>query len=214
MISSISNGIGTGLLESVDYPDPDHMKKAHPKKTPLHILENDWRIPLMLNLRVKPSSIFVSSGEDQEEVDFNWHCKSGLAANIQTVKEEFCKKRGLKPVKIFITGPPASGKSFYAKQLSEHYNVPHIYLEHMIKDIETWNKEKEEGIHKRREVKQRMREHEEAIRRQEEEEHRRSHISGFSQQSKNKAANDVASDNGAKPSTTPDDTIVADQIAD
>jgi adenylate kinase len=39
LIAAISNGIGTGLLESVDYPDPDHMKKAHPKKTPLNLLE-------------------------------------------------------------------------------------------------------------------------------------------------------------------------------
>jgi hypothetical protein len=39
LIASISNGIGTGLMESVDYPDPDHQKKAHPKKTPLNLLE-------------------------------------------------------------------------------------------------------------------------------------------------------------------------------
>jgi adenylylsulfate kinase-like enzyme len=30
------------------------------------------------------------------------------------VKEEFEKERGLRPIKIFITGPPCSGKSFYA----------------------------------------------------------------------------------------------------
>jgi adenylate kinase len=118
LIASISNGIGTGLLESVDYPDPDHMKHHHPKKTPLHLLESDWRIPLMLNLLIKPSSLFVGGGGEEEggdAVDFNWHCKSGLAANIQVVKDEFCKKRGLKPVKILVTGPPGSGKSFYGK---------------------------------------------------------------------------------------------------
>jgi adenylate kinase len=117
LISAISNGIGTGLLESVDYPDPEHLIKHHPKKTPLHLMDSDWRIPLMLNLKIKPSSLFVGTGDEEGagEPDFNWHCKAGLASNIQLVKDEFCKKRGLKPVKILITGPPGSGKSFYGK---------------------------------------------------------------------------------------------------
>jgi adenylate kinase len=170
LISSISNGIGTGLLESVDYPDPEHLIKHHPKKTPLHLMDSDWRIPLMLNLKIKPSLLFVGGGtgeEDAAEPDFNWHCKDGLAVNIQKVKEEFCKKRGLKPVKILITGPPGSGKSFYGKQLAEHYNVPHIHLKHMLQEIETWNKEKEDGITQRREVKARIRAQEEAIKEEE-----------------------------------------------
>jgi hypothetical protein len=156
-------------MESVDFPDPDQMKKAHPKKTPLHLLESDWRIPLMLNLRCKPSSLFVGTeGEEGgESADFNWHCKAGLAANIQVVKDEFCKKRLLKPVKIMITGPPGSGKSFYGKQLAEHYNVPHIHAKDMIEEIIRWNHEKEEGINKRREVKQRIRAHAEAIKEEE-----------------------------------------------
>lgn len=82
MISAISNGIGTGLLESVDYPDPEHLIKHHPKKTPLHLMDSDWRIPLMLNLKIKPSSLFVGAGTEDEgagEPDFNWHCKAGLA---------------------------------------------------------------------------------------------------------------------------------------
>ena len=33
LISAISNGIGTGLVESIDYPD--NIKKQHPRKTPL-----------------------------------------------------------------------------------------------------------------------------------------------------------------------------------
>lgn len=182
LIASISNGIGTGLLESVDYPDPDHIMKTHPKKTPLNLLEKDWRIPLMLNLRVKPSSLFVGGGGEGDDagdsVDFNWHCKAGLAANIQVVKDEFCKKRGLKPVKILIEGPPGAGKSFYGRQLAEHYNVPHIHIRHMIDEIVHWNKDKEEGIKKRREVKARIRNHELALKAEVEAKRAQSALSG------------------------------------
>ena len=103
------------------------MKKIHPKKTPLQ-LELDWRVPMMLNLKLKPSSLFVSQNEEEEPVEFEWHSKEGLKLNIGKVKEEFSKERGLKPVKIFISGPPAAGKSFFAKKLAEHYNVPHIHV--------------------------------------------------------------------------------------
>lgn len=73
--------------------------------------------------------------------------------NIQKVKEEFCKERGLKPIKIFITGPPASGKTKYAKQIAEHYNITHISMEKFLDEIVNWNKEKEEEVMKYREIK-------------------------------------------------------------
>lgn len=73
-------------------------------------------------------------------------------------------------MKIFIAGPPGSGKSFYGKQLAEHYNVPHIHIKYMIYEIEHWNKEKEEGIAKRKEVKARIKKHLEQLK---EEENRR-----------------------------------------
>lgn len=77
-----------------------------------------------------------------------WHCKSGLADNLQKVKQEFEKERGLRPVKIFITGPSLSGKSFFGKQLAEHYNVPHIHMEQLIKDVKAWDNEKEDNYKK------------------------------------------------------------------
>jgi hypothetical protein len=88
-------------------------------------LDLDWKKSLLLDLFVTPSSLFIKEevaggGEDGEEgggdvLELNWHCKAGMAENIQLVKDEFAKERKLKPVKIFITGPPCSGKSFFGK---------------------------------------------------------------------------------------------------
>mmetsp|Transcript_32002 Transcript_32002/g.23160 ORF Transcript_32002/g.23160 Transcript_32002/m.23160 type:complete len:191 (+) Transcript_32002:800-1372(+) len=120
LISAISNGIGTGLIESGDIPVS--FKAIHPEKTPLQ-LDIDWRKFLLLNIKAKPSKLFVAEeagNEDDDDqdngegVEFDWHCKAGLANNIQLVKEEFCKERGLKPFKVLITGKPASGKSHFA----------------------------------------------------------------------------------------------------
>lgn len=115
-------------------------------------------MPLTLNLWVKPSPLFISENEEEEPVEFEWHCKSGLAENIQLVKEEFCKERGLKPFKIIITGPPASGKSHYAVKLAQHYNITHIHMKKLLDEIENWNKEREEEVMYKREFKRKKKE--------------------------------------------------------
>ncbi len=56
--------------------------------------------------------------EDPEEaakkLKFPWHTEKGIIDNIRLLNIEFNDFRGLHPVKIFITGPPASGKTYYA----------------------------------------------------------------------------------------------------
>jgi len=42
--------------------------------------------------------------------------------------EEYNSYRGLKPIKIFITGPPASGKSYFGSRLAKHFNIPQILV--------------------------------------------------------------------------------------
>jgi hypothetical protein len=117
---------------------------------------------LLLDLKVQPSSLFIipaepeespapKDGEDEdveqkepeEVLELEWHCKEGMAINIQKVKEEFEKARNLKPVKVLITGPPCSGKSHFGQQLDEHYNIPHIFMEKLLSDLLSWDQEKE-----------------------------------------------------------------------
>ena len=119
---------------------------------------------------MQPSSLFIApaepevpaadeEGEDKEPVevlDLDWHSKLGMAHNIQLVKKEFEKARGLKPVKVFITGPPCAGKSFFGQQLGEHYNIPHIHMEKMLEDLLCWDQEKEDNHLKIVSEKQRL----------------------------------------------------------
>ena len=48
---------------------------------------------------------------------------------------EFNQFRGLNPVKIMITGPPASGKSFYADMLAKYYNIPKVDVSDLLKEV-------------------------------------------------------------------------------
>ena len=101
---------------------------------------NGCRDKIQINLMMKASKAFKSiplTNEEQEleeeeveklkkEKAFPWHCRFGMRSKIRMLETEFNTYRGLKPVKIFITGPPASGKTYYAEQLARYYNIPHV----------------------------------------------------------------------------------------
>jgi adenylate kinase len=70
--------------------------------------------------------------EEAKKLRFPWHCEKGIINNSLLLNNEFNALRGLNPVKIFITGPPASGKSFYASKLSEYYNIPIVNVKELI----------------------------------------------------------------------------------
>jgi len=62
---------------------------------------------------------------------FPWHCKEGIIENAKKLNIEFNEVRNLNPVKIFITGPPAAGKTFYADQIVDYYNIPRIHIKQL-----------------------------------------------------------------------------------
>ena len=48
------------------------------------------------------------------------------------LNQEFNLYRGLFPLKVFITGPPASGKTHFASYLAQAYGVPHLKLTDLV----------------------------------------------------------------------------------
>ena len=51
---------------------------------------------------------------------------------MPSLNSEFNLYRGLFPLKVFVTGPPASGKTHFAQRLSDSYGVPHIKIGDLI----------------------------------------------------------------------------------
>ncbi len=124
LISAISKGIGTGLVDARGETAYSHYPR-------------DQKEFLFINLKMRASDAFKDgevpedAGEEAEELakklKFPWHCEKGIGENIRMLNEEFNEYRGLHPVKIFLTGPPASGKTHFAERLSVYYNIPRVH---------------------------------------------------------------------------------------
>ncbi len=108
------------------------------------------RVKISINLRMKASDAFKAiplseaqladlEPEEQEKLQndnkFPWHAKFGIRKNIRSLEKEFNTFRGLNPVKIFITGPPASGKTFYAEKLAKYYNIPRVHVRQLVDEV-------------------------------------------------------------------------------
>ena len=129
LIEGISRGTGTGKANDRGIDAYSH-------------LPIDQKEFLMINLKMRASDAFKDgevpedAGEEAEEIakklKFPWHCEKGIIENIRRLNEEFNTNRGLHPVKIFITGPPASGKTYYSERIANYYNIPRVHAKELV----------------------------------------------------------------------------------
>jgi len=142
IIQAISTGIGNGKVKNVN---PDDVSDS--------IL---WKDFLMINLKMKTSDVF-KDGEPPEDAEdpeaeaaklkFPWHCETGIIENARKLNDEFNAVRNLNPVKIMVSGPPASGKTFYSQMVSEYYNIPRVHVKELTDKAFAMAKlEDEEGL--------------------------------------------------------------------
>ena len=112
IIQTISTGLGSGAIQQVALAD---------------VIDEEWSEMLSLNLRLQVSPEFLSLN--------TWHCKDGIiAANMKLLNDEFNLFRGLFPLKVFIGGPPGSGKTHFTKLLAESYGIPHLTIGEMVEE--------------------------------------------------------------------------------
>lgn len=82
---------------------------------------------MTIDLRLKLSDEFACL------VDTDFHCPGGITNDsLPLLNEEFNMFRGLFPLKVFIGGPPASGKTHFASKLATSYGIPHLTMAEMI----------------------------------------------------------------------------------
>ena len=105
--------------------------------------------------------------EDPEEaakkLKFPWHCEKGIIDNIRLLNVEFNDFNCLHPVKIFITGPPASGKTFYTDQLASYYNIPRVHVKELVERAMVMAKVEEGGSELNEEIKAKVEELKDAM---------------------------------------------------
>jgi adenylate kinase len=135
LIEGISKGMGSGEVEFNEPLDKTPMFTLVPTNyNEVRVEQANWTTMLQAYVNVKPSSLIIRETEEgvDEEMEFEWHCKEGLTGNIKKVAQEYCDVNNLKPIKIYINGPPLSGKTTIVKELAKKYNIIHVTLKDVI----------------------------------------------------------------------------------
>uniref|UniRef100_A0A3Q2DS21 Adenylate kinase 7a n=1 Tax=Cyprinodon variegatus TaxID=28743 RepID=A0A3Q2DS21_CYPVA len=85
---------------------------------------------LSINLR-------MDAAVDSDTFSFNWICRDGMVENMENIADEYKRARQLLPIKIFLVGPPAAGKTTVAEKLCQLYKLNHINISRMIEEKTT-----------------------------------------------------------------------------
>ncbi|KAI9183218.1 hypothetical protein H9P43_004135 [Blastocladiella emersonii ATCC 22665] len=69
-----------------------------------------------------------------KKLGIKWKCESGLLENMAKFVDEFRRGRGLVPLKVVLLGPPCIGKTHYAQKLANHYKLPLLDVDAVMRE--------------------------------------------------------------------------------
>ncbi|MEQ2306604.1 hypothetical protein AMECASPLE_009844 [Ameca splendens] len=124
IVKTISDVLGPEKVDKLPLQDAITMKAFKPEELDC----------LSINLRLDASIV-------SDTFNFDWICRGGMVANMNSIAKEYKHTRQLLPVKICLVGPPAAGKTTVAKKLCQHYKIHHINISSLIEEKITQLKE-------------------------------------------------------------------------
>ena len=110
IMQTISDGIGNGMIKEISIQEA---------------IKESWCEFMTVNVQLEASPCLQDA--------FDWKYPNGInPESMADLNTEFNYFRGLFPLKVFITGPPCSGKTHFAKKLNDLYGVPHLKIEDIV----------------------------------------------------------------------------------
>ena len=162
IIKSISKGIGSIDIKTLTDFEIDEIDMPY-----FNELSIDVQIKSSMVTDDEPRKPNESI-EEYEKRKFKWHCEKGIPENMDLISQEFNLYRGIKPIKIIITGPPSGGKSFISEKIAKQFKITHLTMVNICE----WAKDLKNLLGE--ETRQKMKENEEKVLvAQEEYEHRK-----------------------------------------
>jgi len=129
IVTAISKGLGNGRVFHVD-PTDDRVLLNQLGQSEL----------LMCDMSFENGLDYLPN------VDLPWVAQNGLPEVIEQVRQEYVAARGLKPVRVMMHGPPASGKTHHAELLAKEFYLPHIKIGDVIEEALAQNDELAEQL--------------------------------------------------------------------
>ncbi|XP_029281231.1 adenylate kinase 7-like isoform X2 [Cottoperca gobio] len=117
IVKMISDTLGPGKMNKVPEQDAIAMKAFKPEE-----LEY-----LNINLRLDAFVI-------KDFFSLRWTSEAGMVENMASIVEEYQDTRQLLPIRMFLVGPPAVGKTTVAEKLCSHYQIHHIRIKEVIEE--------------------------------------------------------------------------------
>ncbi|XP_068609903.1 adenylate kinase 7-like [Brachionichthys hirsutus] len=117
IVKTISNTLGPGKMKKLPELEASVMKAFKPEE-----LEY-----LSINLCLDAFII-------RDSFSLSWTSDAGMVENMERIVDEYKDTRQLLPIRIFLVGPPAVGKTTVAQKLCSHYRIHHIKIKEVMEE--------------------------------------------------------------------------------